>query len=219
MRVIDPPPSPMRLSVPIVSALCVVVAFVLGVTSTRRSRAEQRMPRKLILSSVVMLACGLICLPYARASFTVPLTGSSRIESEEAKAIVSGLLYNIYRWFDRRDERVIYDRLASSLKGDILSNVYLQTRRSMELENQGGARVKVDDVDVLEAVTQGTTEKQGFICRCRWNVSGSVGHWGHIHRRTNQYDAIFTVEPVEEVWKISAIDLREEKRITPGQQR
>ena len=219
MRVIDPPPSPLRLSVPVLSALCVVLALVLGVTSTRRARVEQRMPRKLILSSVVMLVCGLICLPYTHASFTVPFTGASRIKPDEAKSIVGGLLYNIYRSFDRRDESVIYDRLASSLKGDILSDVYLQTRRSMELESQGGARVKVDEVDVLEAVTQESTGQRGFVCRCRWNVSGSVGHWGHIHRRTNQYDAVFTVEPVEDVWKIAAIDLREEKRVTPGQPR
>ena len=86
----------------------------------------------------------------------------------------------------------------------------------MELEGQGGARVKTDAVDILDADPQDVTESGGFVYRCRWNASGSVGHWGHIHRRTNQYRAVFTVEPIEGRWTIAAIDLREEKRIDLG---
>ena len=130
--------------------------------------------------------------------------------------MLAGLLNNIYRAFDWRDESVIYDRLALSIAGDLLSDVYLQTRRSMELEGQGGARVKVDAVDILDASPEDVTESGGFVYRCRWNASGSVGHWGHIHRRTNQYEAVFTVEPIEGRWRIAAIDLREEKRIDAG---
>jgi hypothetical protein len=29
------------------------------------------------------------------------------------------------------------------------------------------------------------------------------------------YDAAITIEPVDEVWKITAIDLREEQRVDP----
>ena len=40
-------------------------------------------------------------------------------------------------------------------------------------------------------------------------------HWGHIHRRTNLYDAAITIEPVDEVWKITAIELHQEQRVDP----
>ena len=30
---------------------------------------------------------------------------------------------------------------------------------------------------------------------------GSVGHWGYIHIRKNQYEANITVEPVDGTWK------------------
>ncbi|MCZ6816099.1 MAG: hypothetical protein O7F76_05295, partial [Planctomycetota bacterium] len=119
-----------------------------------------------------------------------------------------------YRAFDRREENIIYDRLAISISGDLLSDVYLQTRRSIELEGQGGARVKVDAVEVLDSIPVDTTDTGGFVHHCRWNVSGSVGHWGHVHRRTNQYEAILTVEPGDGAWKIAGIDLREQKRMT-----
>ncbi|MDX2497992.1 MAG: hypothetical protein QNL11_08845 [Desulfobacterales bacterium] len=42
---------------------------------------------------------------------------------------------------------------------------------------------------------------------------GSVGHRGHIHIRKNQYEADITVEPVDGAWKITSLELLEEKRI------
>ena len=119
------------------------------------------------------------------------------------------------RAFDHRDEKLVYDRLALSISGDLLTDVYLQMRRSMELENQGGARVKVDEVELLAVEEEQGSAETGLAYRCRWTAAGSVGHWGHIHRRTNLYDAAITIEPVDEVWKITAIDLREEQRVDP----
>ena len=49
--------------------------------------------------------------------------------------------------------------------------------------------------------------------RCRWNATGSVGHWGHIHQRTNQYEAVLTLRPIDDAWKIAKIDLREQQRL------
>jgi hypothetical protein len=42
---------------------------------------------------------------------------------------------------------------------------------------------------------------------------GTVGHWGHIHMRKNQYEANITVEPVDGAWKITDLELLEEKRV------
>ena len=82
----------------------------------------------------------------------------------------------------------------------------------MELENQGGARVKLQDVELIEHhLIPGT--KDGFAAECTWNVSGSVGHWGHVHRRTNQYRAAFEVEPLDGVWKITGLEILNEVRL------
>jgi hypothetical protein len=45
-----------------------------------------------------------------------------------------------------------------------------------------------------------------------------VGHWGHIHIRKNQYHANIIVEPVNGMWKITALQLREEKRVDAFEQ-
>jgi hypothetical protein len=138
------------------------------------------------------------------------------LEVQQAEEVVHALLYNVYRAFDHRDEDLVYDQLAVSISGDLLTDVYLQMRRSMELENQGGARVKIDGVELLEVEETRDTNDEGLSYRCRWTAAGSVGHWGHIHRRMNMYDAVLTIEPVAEAWKISAIDLREEQRVDPS---
>jgi hypothetical protein len=60
-------------------------------------------------------------------------------------------LENVYRSFDYRDESVIYDSLERSVTGDLLTDTYLETRRSLELENQGGAWAKVKTVEMVES--------------------------------------------------------------------
>ena len=55
--------------------------------------------------------------------------------------------------------------------------------------------------------------ERGFVSECTWNVSGSVGHWGHIHQRKNRYEAELTVQPVDDRWKVTRLDLLHEERL------
>jgi hypothetical protein len=130
-----------------------------------------------------------------------------------AQSLVGGLLENVYRAFDYRDESVIYDTLERSVSGELLTDIYLETRRSLELENQGGARAKVKEVQMLETKQTPLSDGSGFEARCTWNVSGSVGHWGHIHQRINQYQARFVVRAIGGVWKITDLELLQERRL------
>ena len=45
---------------------------------------------------------------------------------------------------------------------------------------------------------------------------GTVGHWGHVHVRQNLYDALVTIEGIDGHWKITQLDVLEERRIEPG---
>ena len=38
--------------------------------------------------------------------------------------------------------------------------------------------------------------------------------WGHTHTRVNQYTAVLTIQPVDGVWKITNLELIEEKRVS-----
>ena len=57
--------------------------------------------------------------------------------------------------------------------------------------------MKVKEVNLIEVDQENLNEEVGFVAKCKWNVRGSVGHWGHIHQRTNQPEARSAVEPVD----------------------
>jgi hypothetical protein len=160
--------------------------------------------------TVATVAVALIAV----VAFSIPRAmTASAVSEEDAGAVVTSLLENIYRAFDYRDENVIYDTLERSVSGDLLTRIYLETRRSLEIENQGGARAKVQEIEMLESSHQPLDRGHGFESRSTWTVAGSVGHWGHIHRRTNQYEARVVVEAIDGVWKVTDLELLQEERL------
>ena len=136
----------------------------------------------------------------------------SSFSKPEASSVISHLLKNTYRAFDFREESDIYDKLAISNDENLLAELYIQTKKSMVLESQGGIQVKVKDVEVID-VEEVSSNADGISFRCKWIVKGDVGHWGHIHSRTNQYEAILHIKPENNVWKLNDIDIIEEVRL------
>jgi len=144
------------------------------------------------------------------AAFTLSLDAA--LSDERAETVVVGLLHNIYRAFDFRDEERIYDTLARSVDGDLLTEVYLETRRGLELASQGGARARVNEVELLTLAME-RSGSGGFVATATWNAAGSVGHWGHVHRRANQYEAKLDIRPVDGEWKLTGLEILEEQRL------
>ncbi|MHC5143183.1 MAG: hypothetical protein ACYSOY_06275, partial [Planctomycetota bacterium] len=145
-------------------------------------------------------------------------TGARRIwtsvpSTETGHEISLGLLKNVYHAFDYRDEGIIYDTLERSVAGDLLTQIYLEVQDSLALENQGGAKVKVKQVELTETEVRPLPESDGFAAQCSWVVTGSVGHWGHIHQRQNAYQAVLHIEPFENSWKITDLHLQSEQRL------
>jgi len=141
---------------------------------------------------------------------------AARFSEDAVATVLDGLLENVYRAFDYRQEEVIYDSLENTVSGDLLTQIYLETRRSLELENQGGARARVEDVEILEVSYEALPSSAGFTSEASWNVTGSVGHWGHIHKRINQYRAMITVQSIDGAWRITSLDVLEEERLDPN---
>lgn len=178
---------------------------VLAIRHGRSLRGGARPPIRTVAAAVVLAAVVVAALPR--------VVRSSSVSDDEAARILHGLLLNTYRAFDYREEDRIYDTLEQSISGELLTDVYLETRRSLELENQGGARAKVKEVEVLSSESEPLAGAAGFGALGTWNVAGSVGHWGHIHQRRNRYEARFTVEAIDGVWKITGLELLQEERL------
>ena len=46
-----------------------------------------------------------------------------------------------------------------------------------------------------------------------WIVAGSVGHWGHVHQRTNAYSANLEISEIDGVWKLTRLEILDERRL------
>lgn len=129
------------------------------------------------------------------------------------ETVVKDLLRNVYQAFDYRQESDIYDTLERSVSGDLLTGIYLETQRSLELANQGGARAKVKSVELQDIEIQPADEPAAFRVNATWNVHGSVGHWGHVHTRSNQYQAELLIQAVDGRWKLIDMNVLQEQRL------
>jgi hypothetical protein len=118
----------------------------------------------------------------------------------------------MYRAMEYREEGLVFDRLAVSVAGETLSEVYLSQRRTLEAEERGGAMARVEAVEILEATDIEATDT-GFAVRSAWTVAGMVTHFGHRHFRQNRYNAWIEIAPIAGSWKIQTIEVLEEERI------
>ncbi|GIW78332.1 MAG: hypothetical protein KatS3mg105_0139 [Gemmatales bacterium] len=135
---------------------------------------------------------------------------------DNADSIFAALHQNLFQAFALRDENDIYDALAKCVDGDLRRKIYLSIRQRLQMEDQGGAVSRVEQVEIVDGkLTKTFTDPQGlgFNYECTWTVTGTVEHWGHVHSRTNQYQAIFSIAPRDDAWKITDMKLVKEERV------
>ena len=94
-----------------------------------------------------------------------------------------------------------------------LTEVYLEHRRALEMEERGGGRARVEAVEVQAVNEVSASADRGFDAVARWTVRGMVTHFGHRHFRENRYEASVTVVPIDDHWRIRAIDVLNEERV------
>ena len=140
----------------------------------------------------------------------------------------------IYQAFDHQSDEEIYDALSASLEGKALDSVFTSTYRALILRDQGGARARVTHVIALshqelklsqssprlrrhiahyKNLNRDTSNSEPqYILRYHWRVAGEVTHWGHTHRRVNDYTAIYVMSFTHEGWRITFVEPLNQKR-------
>jgi hypothetical protein len=201
------------LKIPLASVLCLLALLPLGLQIRKRNK-NIRSVGLFIGLAAVLIAGSVLLYPFLNVAVAKPAALAPKMTNANAVTVLNSLLKNIYRSFDFREEEDVYDRLATSVSGDLLSEIYLQNRKSLVVTQAGGARARVKEVEILDVdVNQLDNYPLGLLFHAKWTAMGSVGHWGHIHIRKNQYEANISVEPVDGAWKITGLELLEEKRI------
>jgi hypothetical protein len=191
---------------PLGGLVCAVVLLPMAWWIHRR-RADGLSFLVPLVVAMGVIVIGVLLHPYTRVRVPRPGSAASRISDDEGAAIVEDLLKNVYRAIDFRNEEDVYDKMALSASGDLLTELYLQTRKSFQVRQAGGAQAKVTKIDVLDVdVSSSSKGAHALKLRSRWKALGTVGHWGHVHTRQNRYDADIMIEPVDGAWKITDID-------------
>jgi hypothetical protein len=202
--VVEPP----KLPVPLVSLPLFLIAVILAVTAMRGG-----IPRMSFAGTRITLAAAFVAAPFGQTAVTVPFDLGAVPSERTARRILAGVMPNVYRAFEFRDEATVYDRLAITVTGETLTDAYLEHRRAMVMEERGGARARVEAVEVVEVRDISPGEGEGFDARAVWTVGGTVTHFGHRHFRQNRYNVRVSLVPVDETWKIRGIEVLEEERI------
>ena len=210
------PPRPLpKLSLPTISIGCMILAAVALVGMF--CRAASRGP--FLLAAVMLAGAAAGTSGFAIVEIPHPWATPEALSEDEALAVFTTLHENIYRAFDYHAPSEIHDVLAGSVEGELLSQVYLQIAEGLKMQEQGGAISRIRKVTIVDGnkaplpAADDTSDPRSFGFRCTWTVSGTVEHWGHIHSRTNEYQALFVVEPIENSWKITGLETINQRRL------
>jgi hypothetical protein len=202
-----------KMKIPLASVLCLLALLPLGWQIAKRRKKAGSIGLHMGLA-VVLIAASVVLYPFLKVAVAKPAVLAPQMTEKDAVAVLNSLLKNIYRSFDFREEEDVYDRLATSVSGDLLSEIYLQNRKSLVVTQAGGARARVKAVEILAVDVKPLVDHPlGRLFHASWTATGTVGHWGHIHTRKNQYEANISVQPLGGAWKITDLELLEEKRI------
>jgi len=205
-----------KLEIPVATAGggVLLVLLLVVIAGRRKHGASIRVPA---IAAGLLVVASAAAWPFVRVGFDRPVALAGTLESEQSVALVETLLKNVYRAFDFREEDDVYDKLALVVSGDLLADIYLQSRQSLAVQQAGGAQAKVKELDIREATATRRDEGGlGYDVRTQWTALGTVGHWGHTHIRQNLYDAILTIQSIDGVWKITGMEVLEESRIDPN---
>lgn len=132
--------------------------------------------------------------------------------------ILDLLLGNIYRALDQSGEEGVLDTLDQSVSGDLLETLHRSMVAGLRMSEQGGARARVEKVEMVSAqvsedVVEGASDG-GFSLHATWKVLGRMEHWGHIHQREDEYQALFRVGPVEGAWRVLSFQPLGQRRLS-----
>ncbi len=208
---------PPRIRVPLLSTGLVALWLLTLLTAVAVKPLRKRLP-PIALAGVVVLGAG--ALTFRQFVWEVESPWTRRVRtptSEEAAKLLETLQRNIYRAFEYKTESDVYDVLAQSVDGPLLDDVYNEVHQSLILRDQGGAvaRIKQVDINGIDVFSSGV-QPDGRIAvqlSSTWQVVGAVFHWGHVHTRTNEYNALFTIATHDQQWRITAIEVMSQKRI------
>jgi hydrogenase/urease accessory protein HupE len=188
----------------------VLAIVVLAAALTLLVRTKSRISRP----GAALLAISLVLVPVGGLTLGGGASSLAEMSDEDATVLIAGLLENTYRAVNLRGEEEIYDRLATSVDGDLVEVIYLESRRRSVMPGQAETEAKLIGVQVMGISDRSPVpDGSGYSFTATWMVTGTVRHWAHKHNRLNRYNGVITIRAVGDIWKISGLELLDEIRL------
>jgi hypothetical protein len=198
-----------KLRIPFLS-LAAIGFMVWGFLKIKRANIRLTVTGCLFLSSLALL-------PYGVSRASVPFMSPETPLPQQARRIIEPMLSRIYHALNLEDESRTYDRLAEQVSGDLVTDLYLDSRRRLVAGTREGAVVEVIQVTLQDVGALRDTEGEIPEYSCRWTVTARVTHWQHIHQRRNLYEGYLRLAVENDQWKLAGLNLRsEEREVMPG---
>lgn len=161
------------------------------------------------------LSAALLAIPYGTLAVRNPFYEPQAPRGDDARRVASMVLFDTYHAFNLSDEEEVFDRLADSVTGELVEDLYLDSRRRLNAGTRQGTEVTVREVSVVDIGDPVEREAGSgdFAYDCRWVVTSRVRHLQHIHHRQNIYGGVLTLTVDGDRWKISRVELASEDRV------
>jgi len=223
-----PPPAPLRVPIAAIG-LCLAGALSAALALQRLGYRRGGAAALAVLAGTAVATT----LVGDAWSVSIQRRPASLPSEAEAGAIFRALHRDLYRAFDAIDEEAIYDALETTVDAALLPRLFRSIRRGLILEDEGGVMtrvvsatplaIEVESIGLVEPprradrpigeVPEEAARLVGFVVRCRWQVEGAVFHWGHGHRRVNEYEGRWLVLATSRGWRIAADELLSQRRV------
>ena len=201
------------LRLPLLALALAVFAVLLWPRRRRVARELGIEPRSSVLHWL-LLGAAFLLLPYLTVAIKNPFFEPDAPRGNGARLVISRVLSDTYHAFNIADEDSLYDALTESVTGDLVDDLFLDSRRRLTAGTREGTEVTVRNVSVLEIgePLDGSGAEEGFAYNCRWEVIARVRHLQHVHHRQNIYNGVLTLRPEGGHWKIARVELYSEDR-------
>jgi hydrogenase/urease accessory protein HupE len=163
----------------------------------------------------ILVGLAFFAVPIGTLTLRNPVFEPEAPRGNDARRVMSQVLWNTYHAFNLTDEDELYDRLSQNVTGNLVDDLYLDSRRRLTSGTREGAEVTVRDVSLVEVDDSAETAdtEAGFSYACRWIVTARVRHLQHVHHRQNIYNGKLTIQADGDRWKIARVELTSEDRV------
>jgi hydrogenase/urease accessory protein HupE len=199
---------------PLLSVGLLIVAVVWWARSRQTELPPEPESRPHGLHRLAFVGAFLL-LPYGTLAVPNPFFAAYAPRGDGARLIMSKVLSDTYEALNIEDEEELYDTLAESVTGDLISDLYLDNRRRLTAGTRQGTEVTIRGVSVLDIgePTEVEAAEGGYTYDCRWAVVARVQHLQHVHHRQQIYSGVLTLRADEGRWKVAGVELHSEDRV------